>query len=43
MMSHTGTQTIIINILLHISKGNQAIKFGQLRENNVRNIFPQKS
>ena len=38
-------QTITIHILHNIleSKDNQAIKFGQLIEYNVRNIFLQKS
>ena len=44
MMSQTGLQTIAIHILTNISesKGNQSMKFGQLREYNKRNIFPQK-
>ena len=34
-----------MHILSNISwsKGNQAIKFGQLREYNMRNIFLEKS
>ena len=38
-------QVITIHILPDISrsKGNQAVKFGQLIEYNVRNIFLQKS
>ena len=38
-------QLITIHILPDISrsKGNQAMKFGQLIEYNVRNIFLQKS
>ena len=38
-------QVITIHILPDISrsKGNQAMKFGQLIEYNVRNIFLQKS
>ena len=41
MTSQDGTQTITINILLDISKSkdNQNMKFGQLIEYNVRNIF----
>ena len=41
MTSQDGTQTITINILLDItkSKDNQNMKFGQLIEYNVRNIF----
>ena len=38
-------QTIVIHILPNIlrSKGNQTIKFGQLIECNMRNIFLEKS
>ena len=38
-------QVITIHILPDISrsKGNQSMKFGQLIEYNVRNIFLQKS
>ena len=45
MTSQPGKQTITIHILLNIfrSKGNQAIKFGQLIEYNMRNIFLEKS
>ena len=41
MTSQDETQTITINILLDISKSkdNQNVKFGQLIEYNVRNIF----
>ena len=41
MTSQDGTQTITINILLDISKSkdNQNMKFGQLIDYNVRNIF----
>ena len=41
MTSQDGTQTITINILLDItkSKDNQNMKFGQLIDYNVRNIF----
>ena len=40
-----GLQTIVIHILLNISrsKGNQTMKFGQLIECNMRNIFLEKS
>ena len=45
MTSQPGQQTIVIHILPNISrsKGNQTIKFGQLIECNMRNIFPEKS
>ena len=38
-------QTIAIHIFTDISrsKGNQAMKFGQLKESNMRNIFLDKS
>ena len=44
-MSQPWKQTIIVHILPNISrsKGNQAMKFGQLMEYNVRNIILQKS
>ena len=44
MTSQTGWQTATINILPDISKtdGTQAIKFGQLVEYNVSNIFYEK-
>ena len=44
MTSQPGLQTIAIHILPNISqsKDNQAMKFGQLREYNKRNIFFQK-
>ena len=44
-MSQPWKQTIIVHILPNISrsKGNQAMKFGQLIEYNVRNILLQKS
>ena len=44
-MSQPGQQTIAIHILPNIlrSKGNQAIKFGQLIDYDMRNIFPEKS
>ena len=40
-MSQTGQQIITIHILSNISerKDNQAMKFGQLMEYNMRNIF----
>ena len=45
MMSQPGYQTIILHILPNISrsKGNQIMKFGQLIECNMRNIFLEKS
>ena len=45
MMSQPGKQTIAIHILPNISrsKGNQTMKFGQLIEYNMRNIFLEKS
>ena len=45
MTSQHGKQTLVIHILPNIlrSKGNQAIKFGQLIEYNMRNIFLEKS
>ena len=45
MTSQTGKQTIAIQILLNISwsKDNQTMKFGQLIEYNMRNIFLEKS
>ena len=44
MTSQLGLQTITMHILPNISqsKGNQAIKFGQLIEYNKINIFLQK-
>ena len=41
----TGEQIITIPILPNISrsKGNQTLKFGQLIEYNMRNIFGEKS
>ena len=40
MTTQPGKQTIVIQILsVSRSKGNQAIKFGQLIEYNMRNIF----
>ena len=45
MTSQPGEQIITIYILPNISrsKGNQAMKFGQLTEYNKINIFLQKS
>ena len=45
MMSQPGQQIIVIHLLLNISrsKDNQTIKFGQLIEYNMRNIFVEKS
>ena len=44
MTPQPGQQTIVIHILLNISrsKGNQTIKFGQLIEYDIRNIFLEK-
>ena len=41
MTSQPGKQTIVIHVLPNIlgNKDNQAIKFGQLRECNIKNIF----
>ena len=41
MTSQPGSQTITIHILSNISqnKGDQKMKFGQLIEYNMRNIF----
>ena len=45
MTSSAGKQIIAIRILPNISKskGNKTMKFGQLIEYNVKNIFLQKS
>ena len=45
MTSQSGYQTIVIHILPNISrsKSNQTMKFGQLIECNMRNIFLEKS
>ena len=45
MTSQPGNQTIAINILPNISesKGNQTMRFGQLTEYNMRNMFLKKS
>ena len=44
MMSQPSYQTIVIHILPNISrsKGNQTMKFGQLVECNMRNVFLEK-
>ena len=44
MTSQHGQQTITIQILPNVTRsiGNQAIKFGQVREDNKRKNFPQK-
>ena len=44
MTSQTGKETIVTHILpnISISKGNETIKFGQLIEYNMRNIFLEK-
>ena len=45
MTSQAGQQKTSVHILPNISrsKGNQAMKFGQLIEFNIRNIFLEKS
>ena len=45
MTSQPWKQTIAIHILTNNSrsKGNQTMKFGQLIEHNMRNIFLEKS
>ena len=45
MTSQPGYQTIAMHILPSISrsKGNETMKFGQLIEYNIRNIFVEKS
>ena len=45
MMSQPGKQAIAIHMFPNISRSkcNQTIKFGQLIEYNIRNIFPEKS
>ena len=45
MMSQPGQQAIAVHILTNISrsKGNHTIKFGQLIDYNMRNIFLEKS
>ena len=44
-MSQSGKQIIAIHILPNItrSKDNETLKFGQLTEINMRNIFLEKS
>ena len=44
MTSQTGKQTIGIHMLLNISrsKDNRTMKFGQLIQYNMRNIFLEK-
>ena len=44
MTSQTGKQTITINIQPEFSrnKGNQTMKFGQLKEYKMTNIFLEK-
>ena len=41
MTSQRGYQTNVIHMLTNTSrsKGNQAMKFGQLIEDNMRNVF----
>ena len=45
MTSQLGQKTILIHILPNISrsKGNQTMKFGQLIDYKMRNIFLEKS
>ena len=45
MTSQPGEQTIVIHILSNISRGKdkQTMKFGQLTECNMRNLFLKKS
>ena len=45
MTSQPGQQTTLIHVLPNIlaSKGNQTMKFDQLIECNMRNIFLQKA
>ena len=45
MTSQPDQQTIVIHMSPNISrsKGNQTVKFGQLIECNMRNIFLEKS
>ena len=45
MASQPGKQTITVHMLLNISrsKGNEIMKFGQLKEYNMRIIFLEKS
>ena len=45
MTSQPGKQTIVIYMLPNISrsKGNQTMKFGQVIECNMKNLFLEKS
>ena len=43
MTSQTGNQIILILLSISRSKGNQAMKFVQLIEYNMRNIFLKKN
>ena len=45
MSSQTGKQTIALHMLPNISRssGNQIMKFGQLTEYDIRNIFLENS
>ena len=45
MISEPGYQTFVMHILPNISrsKSNKTLKFGQLIEHNMRNIFLKKS
>ena len=45
MTSQPACQIIVIHILSNISrsKDNQTMKYGQLIDYNMRNIFPEKS
>lgn len=45
MTSYTEKQTITIHISINISRGkdNKTIKFGQLIEDNTKNIYLEKS
>ena len=44
MTSQPGKQTIVIHVLKNFlrNRDNQAMKFGQLREYNMNNIFLEK-
>ena len=44
MTSQPGKQTVVIHVLPSIlrNKDNQAIKFGQLKKYNMKNISPEK-
>ena len=44
MTSQPGKQTIVIHVLPNIlrNRDNQAMKLGQLREYNMKNIFLEK-